>query len=87
MSRKGLPETTAHVRILRHSWQNGLLEGEVKAGDFEWEFKWNFRQGELSVQPSQGRALIKEPLSRFLEQRDYQLEPGGDYDFIIRAQL
>jgi len=26
---------------------------------------------------SQGRALIKEPLGRFLEQRDYQLERRG----------
>ena len=36
---------------------------------------------------SQGRALIKEPLGRFLEQQDYQLEPGGDYAFTIRAEL
>jgi hypothetical protein len=39
------------------------------------------------VKPSQGRALIKEPLGRFLEQQDYQLEPGGDYAFTIRAEL
>ncbi len=87
MSAQFLPETTAHVRIIRQSWHQGLLEGEVRAGDFEWQFQWHFRSGELSVQPSQGRALIKEPLGRFLEQRDYQLEPGGDYDFTIRAQL
>jgi Protein of unknown function (DUF3146) len=87
VSAKRLPETTAQVRITRQSWQHGLLEGEVRAGDFEWQFQWHFRQGILSVKPSQGRALIKEPLSRFLEQKDYQLEPGGDYDFTIRAQL
>ena len=46
-----------------------------------------FVGGELSVKPSQGRALIKEPLGRFLEQQDYQLEPGGDYAFTIRAEL
>lgn len=39
------------------------------------------------VQPSLGRALIKEPLGRFLEQRDYQLEPGGDYSFTIRGEV
>jgi len=50
-------------------------------------FQWHFRRGELSVKPSQGRALIKEPLGRFLEQQDYQLEPGGDYAFTIRAEL
>ena len=87
MSSKRIPQTTAHVRITRQSWQNGLLEGEVKAGEFEWQFRWHFRQGELSITPSQGRALIKEPLSRFLEQKDYQLEPGGDYAFTIRADI
>lgn len=82
-----MPETTAYVRITRQSWQQGLLEGDVKAGEFEWHFQWCFRRGELSVKPSSGRALIKEPLGRFLEQRDYQLEAGGDYDFTIRADL
>lgn len=87
VSVKRLPETIAYVRITRQSWQQGLLEGEVRAGEFEWQFQWSFRQGQLSVKPSQGRALIKEPLGRFLEQRDYQLEPGGDYAFTIRAKL
>ncbi|KAB8335505.1 DUF3146 family protein [Scytonema tolypothrichoides VB-61278] len=87
MSATDLPETTAHVKITRQSWQDGFLEGEVRAGDFEWQFQWHFRRGELSVKPYRGRALIKEPLGRFLEQRDYQLEPGGDYAFTIRAQL
>ncbi|MEA5594604.1 DUF3146 family protein [Rivularia sp. UHCC 0363] len=87
MSSKRLPQTTAHVRITRQSWQNSLLEGEVKAGEFEWRFQWHFSQAELSITPSQGRALIKEPLSRFLEQKDYQLEPGGDYVFTIRSEI
>ncbi|EDX85222.1 hypothetical protein S7335_2921 [Synechococcus sp. PCC 7335] len=43
--------------------------------------------GQLIVEPSLGRALIQEPLGRFLEQFDYQLEPGGDYSFTIRAEL
>ncbi|MGB3651356.1 MAG: DUF3146 family protein [Rivularia sp. (in: cyanobacteria)] len=87
MSSKRLPKTTAHVKITRQSWQNSLLKGEVRAGEFEWQFEWHFRAGELSITPSQGRALIKEPLSRFLEQKDYQLEPGGDYVFTIRAEI
>jgi Protein of unknown function (DUF3146) len=87
VSSKPLPETTAYVKITRQSWQHGLLEGEVTAGDLEWKFQWHFRGGELSVNPSRGRALIKEPLGRFLEQKDYQLEAGGDYAFTIRAEL
>jgi len=63
------------------------MEGEVIAESYQWEFQWNFCRGELSVKPSLGRALIQEPLSRFLEQQDYQLEPGEDYSFTIRAQI
>lgn len=82
-----MPETTAYVRITQQSWPQGKIEGEVRAGHFEWQFQWNFRRSHLSVKPSLGRALIQEPLSRFLEQWDYQLEPGGDYAFTIRAEL
>ena len=88
MSYKGLPETTAYIRVTRQSWQKGTIEGEVSAGSFGWQFKWRFRQGKtLSIQPSQGRALIQEPLGRFLEKWDYQLEPGGDYSFTIKAKF
>ncbi|MBC6476079.1 MAG: DUF3146 family protein [Hormoscilla sp. GM102CHS1] len=87
MSSRRLPETTAYVRVLSQSWMQGKMEGEVIAESYQWEFQWNFRRGELSVKPSLGRALIQEPLSRFLEQQDYQLEPGGDYSFTIRAQI
>lgn len=84
---KRLPETTAHVRIFRQSWQQGEIEGEVIANQYEWQFRWLFRCGQLVIHPSLGRALIKEPLGRFLEAKDYQLEPGGDYSFTIRADL
>ncbi len=87
MARRRLPETIAHVRIIRQSWQQGKIEGEVTANDLEWQFEWCFSRGELSVEPSLGRALIQEPLGRFLEQKDYQLEPGGDYSFTIRAEV
>ena len=88
MSSKGIPETTAYIRITRQSWQKGTIEGEVSAGPFGWHFKWRFRQGKtLYIQPSQGRALIQEPLGRFLEKWDYQLEPGGDYSFTIKAKF
>lgn len=84
---KRLPQTTAYVRILRQSWQQGSIEGEVRANHYEWHFRWQFRRKLLVVEPSLGRALIKEPLGRFLEAKDYQLEPGGDYSFTIRAEL
>jgi hypothetical protein len=87
VSANRLPETIAHVRITHQSWQQGKIEGEVRANQFEWHFQWCFKQGNLAVQPSLGRALIQEPLGRFLEKCDYQLEPGGDYSFTIRAQL
>ncbi|WP_299415030.1 DUF3146 family protein [Acaryochloris sp. IP29b_bin.148] len=82
-----LPRTTAHVRITHQSWQQGQIEGEVAASDYIWQFQWCFRQGELKVSPSLGRALIKEPLGRFLEQQDYRLEPGGDYSFTLRCKI
>lgn len=81
------PQTLAHVRVIRQSWEDGYLSGEIEAGSFRWSFSWNFRQGELDVEPSLGRALIRDALQKFLVQKDYQLEPGGDYSFIVRARL
>ncbi len=82
-----LPQTTAHVRITRQSWQDGHIEGEVSASQYSWQFQWQFKLGKLCVSPSLGRALIIEPLGRFLEQQDYHLEPGSNYSFLIRAQI
>lgn len=87
MAKKKLPQTTAHVRITRQCWHSGQIEGEVNASQYQWQFAWRFRMGELAIEPSLGRALIREPLSRFLEDKDYQLEPGGDYSFTIRADI
>ena len=82
-----LPETTAYVRITQQSWQQGKIVGEIRASVYQWQFQWYFRRGTLQVQPSLGRALILEPLSRFLERSDYQLEPGGDYEFTLRGDI
>ena len=82
-----LPTTTARLRVLRQSFSPCRLEGEVSAGGFQWSFCWAFDRGELSVEPSLGRALIQDALLRFLLQADYQLEPGGDYAFTVRASF
>lgn len=87
MKRSYLPETIAHVRITQQSLSMGKIEGEVQAADYEWQFRWRFRQRHLSVHPPLGRALIQEPLERFLERSDYQLEAGSDYTFTVRAKL
>ena len=46
-----------------------------------------FDRGELNVEPSLGRALIQDALLRFLVKSDYDLEPGGDYTFTVRARF
>ena len=82
-----LPSTNAELRVLHQSFSQKVLEGEVRAGGFHWTFSWAFDRGELSVEPSLGRALIEDALLRFLLKADYQLEPGGDYDFTVRARF
>ncbi|MEB3350800.1 MAG: DUF3146 family protein [Cyanobacteriota bacterium] len=82
-----LPATTAQLRVLEQSFSRGRLAGEVSAGGFRWTFVWSFDQGQLSVEPSLGRALIHDALLRFLLRTDYQLEPGGDYAFTVRARF
>ncbi|MFN5194058.1 MAG: DUF3146 family protein [Cyanobacteriota bacterium] len=82
-----LPATTARVRVLEQSIGRRCLAGEVSAGTFLWTFVWSFDRGELTVEPSLGRALIQDALLRFLIRSDYQLEPGGDYVFTVRARF
>ena len=82
-----LPATTARLRVLRQCFQDQCVEGEVAAGGFQWQFHWAFEQGQLSVEPSLGRALIEDALRRFLVRSDYRLEPGGDYSFTVRAKF
>ena len=82
-----LPVTTAHLRVHQHSFRDQCLQGEVQAGGFTWTFHWFFDRGELSVEPSLGRALIQDALLRFLVKSDYRLEAGGDYSFTVRARF
>ena len=82
-----LPSTTAHLRVHHQSFSDQCLQGEVQAGGFIWEFQWFFKRGELSVEPSLGRALIQDALQRLLVRSDYRLEAGGDYSFTVRAKF
>ena len=82
-----LPSTTAQLRVLHQSFSQRVLEGEVSAGGYQWSFRWALDRGELIVEPSLGRALIQDALLRYLLKVDYQLEPGGDYVFTVRARF
>lgn len=82
-----MAQTTAYVRITKHSWTQGKIEGEVTAAAYQWHFQWHFSKGNLLVKPNLGKALIQEPLARFLEHWDYHLEPGGDYQFTVRGKF
>jgi Protein of unknown function (DUF3146) len=84
---KNLPETTAYLSITSQSWQHGKIAGEVRASTYQWSFEWRFRQSKLLIKPSLGKSLIVEPLTRFLERSDYQLEPGGNYEFTVRSDF
>ena len=82
-----LPATKAHLKICRQSFTEQCINGEVSAGEFEWQFTWIFGKGELIIEPSLGRALIQDALMRFLVKADYKLETGGDYIFTVRSKF
>ncbi|WP_420841395.1 DUF3146 family protein [Gloeobacter kilaueensis] len=76
------------MRVSARSLAVGWLEGSVEGGQYQWTFCWHFRAGgRLDIYPSLGRALIKEPLQRFLEKHDFQLETGETYAFTVRARI
>ena len=82
-----LPVTKAYLTISSQNFAEKSITGEVCAGDFKWSFQWAFGGGHLIIEPSLGRALIQDALLRFLVRADYQLEPGGDYIFTVRAKF
>jgi len=87
VSVRKLPQTEVTVRVTSRSLVLGQLEGEVEGGQYLWTFRWSFRPARLEMHPSLGRALIKEPLQRFLEKNDYRLELGESYAFTVRAAI
>ena len=81
------PETIAHLSVKEYSFTKKELKGIVEASDFKWQFTWSFGKGVLFVNPPLGRALIEDSLLRFLLKKDYELEAGSEYKFVISARF
>ena len=81
------PETIAHVIVKEYCFKKKQINGVVKASQFKWTFTWSFNKGLLLVKPPLGRALIEDPLLRFLLKKDYELEAGNEYKFSISAKF
>ena len=81
------PETIANLSIREYSFSKQQIKGVVEASQFKWNFIWSFKKGLLLVSPPLGRALIEDALLRFLLKKDYELEAGSEYQFIISAKF
>tara|TARA_B100002051_G_C16460126_1_gene498038 strand:- start:56 stop:313 length:258 start_codon:yes stop_codon:yes gene_type:complete len=81
------PETIAHVIVKEYCFSKKQIKGVVEASQFKWNFTWFFNKGSLLVNPPLGRALIEDALLRFLLKKDYELETGSEYKFIISAKF
>ena len=84
---KSKPETTAYLNIQEYCFTKREVKGIVKASQFKWQFTWSFGKDSLMVKPPLGRALIEDSLLRFLLKKDYELEAGSEYKFIISAKF
>ena len=81
------PETIAHLSVKEYCFSKKQIKGVVEASQFKWQFIWSFGNGSLVVKPPLGRALIEDSLLRFLVKKDYELEAGSEYKFIISAKF
>ena len=84
---KAKPETIAHVSVEEYCFTKKEVKGLVEASQFKWSFTWSFGKGILIVKPPLGRALIEDSLLRFLLKKDYELEAGSEYKFVISARF
>ena len=84
---RGKPETIAYVNVKEYCFSKKQINGVVEASQFKWSFTWSFNKGLLIVDPPLGRALIQDPLLRFLLKKDYELEAGNQYKFTISAKF
>ena len=81
------PETTVYVSIKEYNFHTKELKGFAEASEFKWNFTWSFTKGKLFVNPPLGRALIEDSLLRFLIKKDYELESGSTYKFIVSSKF
>ena len=81
------PETIANVSVREYCFSKKHIKGVVEASQFKWTFIWSFNKGSLLVNPPLGRALIEDSLLRFLLKKDYELEAGCEYKFVISAKF
>ena len=81
------PQTIAYLNVLEYCFTKRQVKGIVKASQFKWQFTWSFGEGSLVVKPPLGRALIEDSLLRFLLKKDYELEAGCEYKFVISAKF
>ena len=81
------PETIAHLSVKEYCFSKKQIKGIVEASQFKWTFTWCFNKGLLFVKPPLGKALIEDPLLRFLLKKDYELEAGNEYKFTISAKF
>ena len=81
------PETIANLSVKEYCFTKKQIKGVVEASQFKWQFTWSFDKGLLIVKPPLGRALIEDSLLRFLLKKDYELEAGSEYKFIISAKF
>ena len=81
------PETIAYLSVKEYCFTKREVRGLVKASQFEWQFTWSFGNGLLVLDPPLGRALIENALLRFLLKKDYELETGSEYKFIISSKF
>ena len=81
------PETIANVSVREYCFSKKHIKGVVEASQFKWTFTWSFNKGVLLVNPPLGRALIEDSLLRFLLKKDYELEAGCEYKFVISAKF
>ena len=81
------PETVAYLSVKEYCFTKKEVKGLVKASQFEWQFTWSFGKGLLVLNPPLGRALIENALLRFLLKKDYELETGSEYKFIISSKF
>ena len=80
-------ETIAYLSVNEYCFTKRQIKGIVKASQFKWHFTWSFGKGLLLVNPPLGRALIEDSLLRFLLKKDYELEAGSEYKFVISARF